>query len=307
MTTAHDLVTFPAGMWVLQRLLGLETMPVSLRLAHYIPTGSDHIPVAEYPEYRSLVAAGIIDDAGGVDPVVADWLTVISRPDLEVQLTVRQPGADPATVKETVTVICRMDRWIVGITRAPGDPFVVAEQIGFTGDPVQLPAEWVDTLRVFPVAEVSAQEAQAGVISAAMVDALGDYPAAAIEGFNVELNAFLHASGAAPDDDTFMELLARQGVTAAQVAALTEIKRLDQSALAVVSARHVWPGASPEDRAVARTVSIADTKLGRISMAQSISEGGTCWVSVWPGHPTTVHTDITGFVTDVLDMPAPAR
>jgi hypothetical protein len=303
----HDLTTFPAGMWVLQRLLGLETMPLSLRLAHYIPTGSDHIPVTDYPEYHSLVAAGIIDADGAVDPVVTDWLTVISRPDLEVQLTVRRPGDDAATIKETVTVICRMDRWIVGITRAPGDPFVVADQIGFTGDPLELPPEWVDTLRVFPVAEVSAQDAQAAVIAAVIVQALGDYPPAAIEGFNVELNAFLHASGAAPDLDTFTELLARQGVTPQQIAALTEIRRLDQSALAVVSARHVWPGASPEDRAVARTVSIADTKLGRISMAQSISEGGTCWVSVWPGHPTTLHSDIAGFVTDVLDMPTPAR
>ena len=303
----YDLRTFPAGMWVLQRLLGLETMPLSLRLAHYIPSGSDHIPVAEYPEYRSLVAGGIIDDAGRVDPVVADWLTVVSRPDLEVQLTVRRPGDDAATIKETVTVICRMDRWIVGIARAPGDPFVVAEQIGYIGDPLELPPEWVDTLRVFPVAEVSAQDAQAAVISAEIIAALGDYPPAAIEGFNVELNAFLHASGAAPDNDTFMELLARQGVTPQQVAALTEIRRLDQSALAVVSARHVWPGTLPEDRAVARTVSIADTKLGRISMAQSISDGGTCWVSVWPGHPTAVHSDITGFVNDVLDMPAPAR
>jgi hypothetical protein len=305
--TAHELTTFPAGMWVLQRLLGLETMPVSLRLAHYIPSGSDHIPVADYPEYRSLVAGGIIDDAGNVDPVVADWLTVVSRPDLEVQVTVRRPGDDPATIKESVTVICRMDRWIVGIARTPGDPYVVGDQIGFTGDPMELPAEWVDTLRVFPVAEVSATDAQAAVISAEIIAALGDYPPAAIEGFNVELNAFLHASGSAPDDKTFLELLARQGVTAQQVAALTEIKRLDQSALAVVSARHVWPGTSPEDRAVARTVSIADTARGRISMAQSISEGGTCWVSVWPGHPTTVHSDITGFVGDVLDMPAPAR
>jgi hypothetical protein len=305
--SAHDLTTFPAGMWVLQRLLGLETMPHSLRLAHYIPSGSDHIPVAEYPEYHSLVAAGIIDAAGNVDPVVADWLTVVSRPDLEVQLTVRRPGDDPATVKEAVTVICRMDRWIVGIARSPGDAFVVADQIGFTGDPLELPPEWVDTLRVFPVAEVSAQQAQADVISTVIIDALGDYPPAPIEGFNVELNAFLHASGSAPDDKTFMELLARQGVTAQQVAALTEIKRLDQSALAVVSARHVWPGASPEDRAVARTVSIADTHLGRIAMAQSISDGGTCWVSVWPGHPTTLHSDISGFVADVLDMPAPAR
>ncbi len=305
--TDHDLTTFPAAMWALQRLLGLETMPPSLRLAHYIPSGSDHIPLAEYPEYHSLVAAGIIDSNGTVDPVVADWLTVISRPDTEVQLTVRRPGEQPGTVKETVTVIARMDRWIVGITRNPGDPGFVAAQIGFDGDPSELPAEWVDTIRVFPVAEVSAADAQAGAIAEAIIAELGQTPPAGIEGFNVELNAFLHASGAAPDHDTFIELLSRQGVTAEQIAALAEIKDLAQSALAVVSARHVKPGTTPEERAVARTVSIADTRLGRISMSQSLSEGGTCWVSVWPGHPTTVHSDITGFVTDVLDMPAATR
>lgn len=302
--TAPDLMTFPAGMWVLQRLLGLETMPLSLRLAHYFPSGCDHIPVAEYPEYHSLVAAGILDDTGTVNPVVEDWLTVVSRPDFEVQLTVRRPGDDAETVKETVTVICRMDRWIVGITRTPGDAEVVAGQIGYTGDPGELPPEWVDTIRVFPIAEVSGPEAQAAAISSAIIAELGEYPPAHIDGFNIELNAFLHASGA-PDADTFMELLARQGVTSEQIAALSEIKNLDKSALAVVSARHVWAGATPEERAVARTVSIADTTLGRISMAQSFSEGGTCWVSVWPGHDRTVASDVTAFVTDVLAMPAP--
>ncbi|WP_276824066.1 ESX secretion-associated protein EspG [Mycolicibacterium mageritense] len=297
-------MTFPGGMWVLQSKLGLETMPLSLRLAHYIPSGCDHIPVDEYPEYQSLVDGGIIGEDGTVNPIVDDWLTVVSRADLEVQLTVRRPGTTVGTVAETVTVICRLDRWIVGITRAPGDPVVVAEQIGWSGDPAELPPEWVDTIRVFPIAEVSSPEGQAAAISAAIVAELGSYPPAHIDGFNIELDAFLHAS-AAPDTDTFMQLLARQGVTAEQIAALSEIKNLDNSALAVVSARHVWPGAEPQDRAVARTVSIADTAHGRISMAQSISEGGTCWVSVWPGHHTTVEADITGFVTDVLAMPAP--
>ncbi|MGD9620661.1 MAG: ESX secretion-associated protein EspG [Mycolicibacterium sp.] len=305
--TDHDLRTFPAAMWALQRLLGLETMPPPLRLAHYLPSGCDHIPVADYPEYHSLLAAGIVDDTGTVDPVVADWLTVISRPDTEVQLTVRRPGEQTATIAETVTVISRMDRWIVGITRRPGDRSAVAAQIDFDGDPSQLPAEWVDTIRVFPVAEVSAPTAQAEAITEAVLAELGQYPPAAIEGFNVELNAFLHASGSAPDQDTFTELFARQGVTAEQIAALAAIKKLDNSALAVVSARHLGPGTTPEQRAVARTVSIADTGLGRISMSQSLSEGGTCWVSVWPGHPATVHADILGFVTDVLDMPAAAR
>lgn len=305
--TDHDLRTFPAAMWALQRLLGLETMPPPLRLAHYIPSGCDHIPIADYPEYHSLAAAGIVDDTGTVDPVVADWLTVISRPDTEVQLTVRRPGQHSGTIAETVTVICRMDRWIVGITRGPGDPAAVAAQIDFGGDPSELPTEWVDTIRVFPVAEVSAPTAQAEAITEAALAELGEYPPAPIDGFNVELNAFLHASGSAPDHDTFTELFARQGLTAEQIGVLAEIKKLDTSALAVVSARHLRPGTAPEQRAVARTVSIADTGLGRISMSQSLSEGGTCWVSVWPGHRATVHADITGFVADVLDMPAPAR
>lgn len=302
----HDLTTFPAAMWVLQRLLGLETMPHSLRLAHYIPAGCDHIPIAEYPEYHSLVAAGIIDAAGNVDPVVIDWMTVISRPDLEVQVTVRRPGTEPETVSETVTVICRMDRWIVGITRSPGDPFAVAEQIGFDGDPTELPPEWVDTLRVFAVAEASDAATQATVIAAAITAELGDYPPAAVAGFNIELADFLRASGSAPDEKTFMELLAEQGVSAEQISAVSEIRKLDQSALAVVSARNVWPGVTPDDRAVARTVSIADTRLGRLSMAQSIGADGTCWLSVWPGQRSTVQSDISSFITDVLDMQAPA-
>lgn len=309
--TEYNCHTFPGGVWVLQSLLGLEYMPFSLRLAHFIPSGSAHIPVATYPEFQSLVRAEIIDEVGNVDPIVTDWLTVISRADLEVQLTVRRPGYEPATVVEIVTVICKMDCWIAGITRTPASPerrAQVAEEIGFDGDPTDLPPEWVDEIRIFPVAEVSGEQAQAEVIASTLLAELGDYPAAAIEGFNVEFNSFLHASGtAAGDPEVFTDLLAQQGISQQQIAALTETMALDRSALAVVSARHVWPDTTPEERSVARTATIADSSVGRISMSQSISQDGSWWLSVWPGHRSTVESDITDLVSGVLATPAPTR
>jgi EspG family len=309
--TGHDLRTFPSGLWVLQSLLGLESMPISLRLAHYIPSGCAHIPVATYPEYHSLVQAGVIDEAGRVDPVVVDWLTVISRPDLEVQLTIRRPGPEPQTVTETVTVLCRMECWIAGITRTPATPErreQVAREIDFAGDPATLPPEWVDEIRVFPVAEVSDATAQCEAIATAIVAELGEYAPADIEGLNVEFDTFLHASGtAAGDPDVFTDLLGRQGISARQIGVLNEAMALDRSALAVISARHVWPGTSPEERAVARTVSIADSAAGRISMSQSVSQDGKWWLSVWPGHSSTVRADIAELVAGVIATPAPAR
>ena len=306
--SADELITFPAGMWALQSLLGLECMPQALRLAPYIPSGSAHIPVAQYPEYASLVGAGIIEESGCVHHAAADWLTVVSRPDLEVALVIRRPGPTQGTVSELVTVICRMDCWLVGIARSPGDPVEVARDIGFTGDPATLPPEWVDRIRVFPVDEIADPARQAEAITDALVAELGNFEPADIEGVNLRLDTFLHASGTAADDrDAFAAMLARQGVSRGVVSVLGEVMSLDRSALAVVSARHVRAGSTPQERAHRRTVSVADCALGRVSMSQSLAEDGTWWLSVWPGHDSTVHADVAELVSEVLTAPAPAH
>ena len=303
--TAHELNTFPAAMWALQSILGLECMPQSLRLAPYIPSGSAHIPVTEYPEYTSLVRAGIVEESGDVHAAVSDWLTVVSRPDLEVQLVIRRPGLIEGTVRESVTVICRMECWLVGISRSPGDPDEVAREIGFAGDPDTLPTEWADRIRVFPIGAISDPARQTEAITDALLAELGQFEPADIDGVNLRLDTFLHASGtAAGDQEPFSAMLASQGVSGRVVSVLSEVMSLDRSALAVVSARQVWAGSTPEERALRRTVSVADCTLGRVSMLQSLAQDGTWWLSVWPGHSSTVRADLAELVGEVITAPA---
>lgn len=298
---ADELITCPSGMWALQSILGLECMPQALRLAPFIPSGSAHIPVTEYPEYASLVRAGIVGESGQVHQAVVDWLTVVSRPDLEVALVIRRPGVVEHTVRESVTVICRMQCWLVGISRSPGDPVALAREIGFGGDPDTLPPEWVDRIRVFPVGAISDPARQGEAITDALVAELGRFEPADIEGVNLRLDTFLHASGtAAGDPQTFSAMLGRHGVSGRVVSVLREIMSVDRSALAVVSARQVWPGATPQERAVRRTVSVADTTVGRVSMSQSLAADGTWWLSVWPGHGSTVRADVAELVSEVI-------
>ncbi|MDO3042044.1 ESX secretion-associated protein EspG [Mycobacteroides abscessus] len=299
-----DIDTFPAALWALQALLGIETMPPALRLAVYIPSASAHIPVREYPEYQSLVHSGIVNAAGQVHHEVIDWLTIISRPDLEVQLTIRRPGDEPDTIKESLTVFCRMESWLAAITLTPADAErrrQVAAQIGFEGDPNELPREWVDQIRITYLGESSDLDRQTEMITEGILSEIGTAAPARIDGANIELSTFLQASGVAGNDaEALTAMLMRAGITESQCAVLTEMMALDRSALATVSARHVIPGASPHERAVGRTVVIADSGLGRVSMAQSVSDSGTLWVSLWPGEPATVRGDITDFVSTVI-------
>ena len=95
-----DLTTTPSGIWVLQALLGVESMPTSLRLRPFIPsvdgdgtvaTTHGDVPLSQTAEYASLVAAGVIGEDGRVDEAVRDWMAVIGRPQREVTVVIRRP------------------------------------------------------------------------------------------------------------------------------------------------------------------------------------------------------------------------
>lgn len=298
-----DIDTFPAALWALQALLGIETMPPALRLAVYIPSAAAHIPVREYPEYQSLVHSGIVNAAGQVHHEVIDWLTIISRPDLEVQLTIRRPGDEPDTIKESLTVFCRMESWLAAITLTPADAErrrQVAAQIGFEGDPNELPREWVDQIRITYLGESSDLDRQTEMITEGILSEIGTAAPARIDGANIELSTFLQASGVAGNDaeadrDAHARWYHRKPVRG--------VDRNDGAGSVRVGhgvGSPCHPGASPHERAVGRTVVIADSGLGRVSMAQSVSDSGTLWVSLWPGEPATVRGDISDFVSTVI-------
>jgi len=265
------LTTTPNGVWVLQALVGVETLPVALRLRPFIPSMYDEsvivdttagpVPLAHTAEYASLVAAGVIDAAGAVDDTVRDWMTVLSRAERQVVLAIRRP--DPATVgdasptvQERVLVVCRHRRWLAMAAR-DGDE-VVIDAVGESEQPDQ----------------------QAELICNVMLAAFGDAYPADIEGVNVPAELMYSTlNNAAPHGhDVVASALARLGLAPPLTEVLTAAARFDESAMAVVSV--IDTGVTTQVHP--RVLTVADTAYGRVSITTSASADGKEWMTIWP-------------------------
>ncbi len=289
-----DLTTSPAGIWVLQALLGIETMPTALRLRPFIPsidsgptvaTMVGERPLTQTAEYASLVAAGVIDPDGRVDDGVRDWMTVVGRPDREVVVAIRRPAGDSdGTIQERTLSVCRRDRWLAMIARCAR-----VEPNGSCGDEVVLG----------PVGETASPDEQVALICDTVLYAFGDAEPAAIDGVNLPtaaLRAAIDATQRSPDfpargDDSWAvaTALARLGLSPDQVAAIVAGLRVDESAMAVVSVI---------DHGVTRTVhqevlGVYDTDCGRFTLTNTTAPDGSSWTSIWPTTPGALRQDLT--------------
>ena len=271
-----DLTTSPAGIWVLQALLGVETMPIALRLRPFIPsidsgptvaTMVGERPLTQTAEYASLVAAGVIDPDGRVDDAVRDWMAVVGRPEREVVVVIRRPVPDSdGAVQERTLSVCQRSRWLAMIARN-GDELVLA-----------------------PVGESAAADQQIELICDAVLHAVGDAEPAAIDGVNVPTKALQSALTATHGQDRWAvgTALARLGLSPDQVAVLVAGTRMDESAMAVVTVvdhgatRYVHPA----------VLTVIDTEHGRVSVTYTTGPDGSGWTSVWPTTPGALRQDL---------------
>jgi hypothetical protein len=277
------LTTTVGGVWALQALLGIETMPFSLRLKPFVPSAHSSLMVkstagdvhlSQTAEYQSLVAAGVIDGRGNVDEAVRDWMTVIGRPDRFVVLAIRRPNEDalstdpdvPPTVRERVMVVCQRQRWLAMIARDEND--MVIDAVGESADSNQ----------------------QIDLICRTLLPALGHAPAADIEGVNLPADTIVSTlTAAAPHGRAAIAgALARLGLNPQQVGVVTAAARLDESAMAVISV--VDQGIKPIFHP--RVVTVADTDFGRISVTTNTGADGRKWLSIWPANDVALREDI---------------
>ena len=281
------LTTSVEGLWVLQALLGVESMPVALHLKPFIPsahgslivqTDAGWVPLNQTAQYHSLVAAGVIDDRGRVDDVVRDWMKVLGRPEREVVLVIRRPSGLPGddeapTVCERVMVVCLHRRWMAMAAR-DGAEIVIGG-----------------------VGEAEDTDRQIELMCRVLVPAFGESMAAEIEGVNVEMDTLLSAlNAAAPSGrEAISTALARVGLPPHEVEVVTAANRLDESAMAVVSIIDH----DLEVRPHPRVLSVADTAYGRVSFTTMTGVDGKRWVSIWPTTPAGLHDDLT----DLLSAP----
>jgi hypothetical protein len=279
------LTTTPGGVWVLQALLGIETMPAALRLKPFVPsvhesliveTTAGRLPLSQTAEYVSLTQAGVIDDRGHVDDVVRDWMTVLGRPERQVVLAIRRPAgaarddAAPPTVQERVLVVCRHRRWMAMAAR-DGDEMVIDA-----------------------VGEADRPDKQIELMCQTLIPAFGQAPAAEIEGVNIpaELmqSALEHAAPRGPD--AVAAALARLGLQPHQVQVVSAAARLDESALAVVSV--IDHGI--RQRVHPRVLTVADTDYGRISITTTVAADGKKWMSIWPSSIPALREDLSSLL-----------
>ena len=280
------LTTSTECVWVLQALLGVESMPVALRLKPFIPSAHGDLivettegrqPISRTAQYDSLLQAGVIDAAGQVDEVVRDWMTVLSRPDREVVLVIRrpdQPATETAgpTVHERVMVVCRHDRWLAMAAR-DGEEMVIGG-VGETAEPAR----------------------QVDAICQMLVPAFGEHPPADIEGINVPkdlVQAAIDSAAAGPEG--LAAALLRAGLGPWEVEVVAAAARLDDSAAAVVAI--IDHG---EEMLVhKRVLTVADTEFGRISFSTTTGADGKEWMSIWPTTPSGLREDLA----DLLSAP----
>jgi EspG family len=282
------LTTTPSGIWVLQALLGVETMPVALRLKPFIPSAHSSMmvdttdgprPVTQTAEYASLLAAGVIGANGTVDPMVRDWMTVLGRPERQAVLAIRRPAASPDPVEaqgnwqveERALVVCRRQRWMAMAARC-GDEVVVA-----------------------PVGETDRAEEQVSLTCQTLLAAFGEAEPAVIEGVNLPTELLQSALKHTYQQgrDAMGAALARLGLMPDQIDVIAAAARMDESAMAVVAVidhgvkQYVHP----------RVLTVVDTEFGRISVTYTTGADRRRWMSIWPTSAPALQDDLTELLT----------
>lgn len=270
--------------WVLQALLGVESMPISLRLKPYIPaahsdfiveTDAGKVPLTGTAQYHSLVQAGVIDANGRVDDAVRDWMTVLGRAEREVVLTIRRPDQPAthdsgATVHERVMVVCRYGRYLAMAAR-DGEEMVIGG-VGETDEPTR----------------------QVELMCQMLVPAFGDHPPADIEGINVPkdmMQMAIDAAGHTPEG--MAGALRRLGLGPWEVEVVQAAATLDQSAMAVVAVIDHCPDVRPHPR----VLTVADTEYGRLSFTTTTGADGKEWMSIWPTTASGLRDDLANLLS----------
>lgn len=277
LTTSTDCV------WALQALLGVERMPTPLRLKPFIPSAHGDLvvettqgrqPLQATAEYHELARIGVVDQRGQVDDVVRDWMTVLSRAEREVMLTIRRPGPctddTTPTVHERVLVVCRYQKYLAMAAR-DGDEMVIGG-VGETDDPAQ----------------------QIDAICNMIIPALGDHPPADIDGINLPKGLVQRElEAAAGSAEGIQAALRHAGLSPWEVQVVQAATNLYDSAMGVVvvidhgAQMHVHP----------RVLSVADTEYGRISFITTAGADGSEWLSIWPTTPTSLRQDLADLLT----------
>lgn len=279
------------GMWMLQAMLDIATMPPELST---VPYGAprDSTWISGDPRIEQLQEAGVVGADGHVTPAVATRMRALAAPDVEVAILIARGAlswkgridvTDPSTWRRDIPdnqlqiVLARRDGQWVSAARAGDD--ITIDDVGFDGGS----AAWLRDIIVD------------------QLDAVHPVEPSRIQPMNLPYEDILSAAAqraAAGDDPQQREVPLRTlGVPPAAVAELGAL--LDEPVIEAVLYARAHTDARRNNSATA--LNIRDTEDGRVALYQMLAPRGSTqdWMVVAPGSPSQILQGIQTVLSSV--------
>jgi len=258
------LETTCEGVWLLQALCGVETLPAALMLRPYVSVAG---PPADHPGVEVLRDAGALIDDHTVHPRIAEWLEVLGAPDIELCGVIRR-GDDYLQL-----AVARRDGLHVAASRHHDD--VTIEELGQVDSLRELVA------RILPLCGPPVEPVGFEPLTVPSLELL--------EGLGQVVRGE-HAPAVA---------LGGLGLSARQRRVLIRAADQPLTELSLGVIQHDSRG----DYIAHAAVTITDTTEGRVVTGPVRSEDGTWWTHISPGTTDAVVRSLRSLVA-TLPTPA---
>lgn len=253
------LTTTVDGLWVLQILAGIETVAPEIGLRPILPSvETPHMALA-HPITAELRAVGVIDEAGVVDPVVVEWLTVLTRRDVALVLHMRM--ADGGEMPDRA-LLARFAQWWVVIERSQ------------------------DIVRISGAGTSTTESAANDIILRQIERLCGTAEPAQLQPVTVDVDRVMTGVS---NRDALRKQLLREPLDGHQLQVLLMAADVHRSARAfIVAVQSGVDSAGPTRIHVEESaVTIADTPGGRL-VGEHYRSGGKRWMVIAPGTASSI-------------------
>ncbi|UXA07144.1 ESX secretion-associated protein EspG [Mycobacterium sp. SMC-2] len=259
------LTTTVDGLWVLQAVAGVEQTCPELGLRPLLPRLDTPERALRHPVAADLKAAGALDEAGDVDPMIREWLTVLLRRDLGLLVTITVPGREA-----TRAAICRFASW-----------WVVLERNG-------------ELVRLYPAGTASNESGASDLVVGQVERLCGVAEVAPLKPVTLDTEQLL---ASVRDAASLREFLLGQNLDVDQLQIVTMAADPARSAHATIVG--LQAGVGPDEMARIAvgdsTVSIIDTPAGRVCV-ENVTSGQRRYQILSPGS----RSDIGGAVQRLI-------
>jgi hypothetical protein len=253
------LTTTIDGLWVLQVLAGIEVLAPELGLRPILPSFETAQMALSHPIAAELRTEGVIDEAGAVDSVVVEWMTVLARRDVALLIHVRNPetGDQPANA-----LLARFAQWWVVMERSE------------------------ELVRIGGAGTATAEGAANAVLIAQIERLCGTNTPAPLRPVTLDVDAL---KSGVTSQETLQKFLASQQLDADQLRMLTlaaDPKRSTQASIVALQSG-VETGRPTRTHIEQSVVTIIDSPEGRL-VAEYVPSAGKNWMVVAPGTATNI-------------------